>query len=93
MDSFKCSRCESPLEPGVQRFVPRTLAVTAAFAFALLHAGMWARETLREPLCRRCRRIVCGQILACAAVIAGAFFLGAYWWISLAKTAAPGPAR
>lgn len=68
MDESVCGRCGAALD-GKSCRVPPGLAWPAIFAFAFLHAGMWAHDAFRRPFCARCRALACAAALVCAGVI------------------------
>jgi hypothetical protein len=78
---MKCSRCENE---GAKP-VPRWVRLSAATALGFVHAGLWANEELRKPLCARCRRGVAAVALAVATVGLTAAGLGAALWLRGAR--------
>jgi hypothetical protein len=69
------------LTPGSERYVPAFVAAATEIAFAFVHAGLWAKETLRKPFCSRCRRIVVGLALLVSAVLLTAAAFGVALWL------------
>lgn len=55
--------------------------MATAFAFALFHGGMWAKETLGKPFCAACVRAVVGLAVAISAVALAAASLGLALWL------------
>src|SRR5665213_1611378 len=81
MTTLSCARCGRALESGEERHVPKLVAGATAFAFALFHGGMWAKETLGKPFCPRCARAIGGLAVLVSAGALAAAALGAALWI------------
>ncbi len=81
MNLLTCSSCRRPLTDAEVRRVPDFVGWVAAFAFAFMHGGLWAREELRGPYCARCRAKIVPATLIIAALIFGAVAFGARLWL------------
>jgi hypothetical protein len=80
-----CARCGRALTPRSERRVPAFLAAATEIAFAFFHGGLWARETLSQPFCARCVRVVAALALAISAVVLAAASFGLALWLHAPK--------
>lgn len=75
-----CARCGRSLTPRSERRVPKPVAAATEIAFAFFHGGLWAKETLGDPFCARCVRVVVGlAVLVSGGVLTAASFGLALW--------------
>lgn len=74
-DNF-CARCGRTLAANEKRRVPEWIVIAASVALAFLHGGMWARETLTQTYCARCRNIVTAAALFGGSILLTAASIG-----------------